>query len=120
MSAEPVERMSYVGYCGDCGGMIAAAVDSPDRRKGKDGTAKLVADLMREGHTIARVTCQFVRDNLNGCTAECPCTSCEKKRATKAAEQANDDQFSVLLPSDARGPRTRKSRRSALPGSLQR
>jgi len=75
--------MAYVAYCADCDGLIAATVDKPEYRRGKDETARFVADQIREGNRIERVTWQFVRENLNGCTATCGCKWCVKDRAKK-------------------------------------
>jgi hypothetical protein len=89
--------MAYVAYCDDCDGMVAACVDDPARRRGKDGSAATVAGWLRDGDRVERVTCQFVRENLTGCTATCGCKWCIKKRAT--AERA--DQIDLA----AGGPR---------------
>lgn len=77
MSAPTLEHMAYVAYCHVCGGMVAAVVDDPNHQR---DNSKEVARWMREGSRVERVTCQHVRDNLKGCTAECACFWCEKKR----------------------------------------
>lgn len=85
------EHMAYVGFCPDCEAMVCAVVDNPEHRRGRDGSARTVADWMREGMRIERVTCQFVRESLAPCLDTCSCKWCVKKRgklATKTAAQA--------------------------------
>lgn len=87
MTATATENMAYVAYCSECGGLVAAIVDDPNHRKGRNGSASEVARWIRDGSRVERVTCQYVRDNLNGCTPECPCKWCVKRRMVKASEQ---------------------------------
>ncbi len=72
------DGMAYVGYCGSCGAMVAAIADEADR---KCDVAKFVADLLRDGCTIGRVTDQQVRDGAWRCTTDCNCRFCEKRRS---------------------------------------
>jgi hypothetical protein len=78
------EHMAYIGRCAECRGIVAAYVDDPKHRRGKDGSARFVADLMRYGKIIERVTCQFVRDNMSGCTEGCSCKMCQRERHINA------------------------------------
>lgn len=82
--SDSAEHMAYVGYCGECGGIVAAVVDEPGRPR---ETAKDVARYVRDGYRVERVTCQFVRENLRGCAPGCPCRYCEKRR--KKASRAS-------------------------------
>lgn len=89
MTNAQAEPMSYAGFCLDCGGMVAAVVDDPNP-KYKARVRKSVADFMRDGCSIQRVTCQFVRDNLRGCTPTCPCASCIERRRQADAKTQTD------------------------------
>ena len=77
------EHMAYAGYCGTCGRMVAATVDDPKHRRGKDGSAAFVAELIRDGCRVERIACQSVREELWGCTDDCACKFCVKKRKAK-------------------------------------
>ena len=57
------DTMAYIGRK-KCGCYVAATVDDPNDPK---ETAKSVADFVKSGLTIERVTAQFVRDNLHFC-----------------------------------------------------
>lgn len=60
------ESMAYVGIkkCGCC---VAAAVDSPEHSR---ENAKFVSKLIREGLSVERKSCEWVRQNLKSC--KCP------------------------------------------------
>jgi hypothetical protein len=58
MEAKEPEPMTYIARK-DCGCIVFAGVDTPEMRK---ENAKEVASCIRDGYTIERVTCQFVRE----------------------------------------------------------
>lgn len=73
------EDMAYIGRCGDCDAIVLAIVDTPERKK---DVAKEIAQAVREGQRIERVTCEAVRTAPDwGCTPACPCKWCVKRRA---------------------------------------
>lgn len=78
------EHMSYVAYCNDCNAMTCAVVDNPEHRRGRDGSAATVAEWLRDGMRVERVTCQFVRETLSPCTETCGCKWCVKTRGKLA------------------------------------
>lgn len=71
------ERMAYAGRCPKCGHLCAAAVDEPTHKR---DTAKFVADMMRDGLNVERVTCEYVRQNL----LSCECVPNPRRRKGKA------------------------------------
>lgn len=84
MSAPTDDGMSYASYCPDCGRMVAAIVDSPDRKR---DVAKHVAQSMREGCRVERIPCQAVREGAWGCSEDCACKWCEKRRRSSRKAQ---------------------------------
>lgn len=50
----------------ECGCMVAAAVD--DNRDQVKTIANEVAGWIKEGYTVERVTCDYVRENWRTCT----------------------------------------------------
>lgn len=56
--------MSYIGKCKDCGNVVAAVVDEPGREK---ETAKDVAEFIKDGLLIERVSAEYVRKNFSYC-----------------------------------------------------
>lgn len=86
------EDMSYGGFCGDCGRLVYAIVDSPDRKR---DVAKGIAEAVRDGCRVERMTCDAVRKAAWGCTADCGCKFCVKKRA-KLARTAPEKRSSQL------------------------
>lgn len=59
--------MAYIGRCRKCNVIVMACVDKPYHA---DATADAVAECIRFGDIVERVTMQFVRDNPWG---ECKC-----------------------------------------------
>lgn len=93
VSESAVEDMSYASYCGDCGRMVAAIVDCPE--VGKKEVAKHVAQSMRKGCRVERITCQAVRESKWGCTDDCPCKWCVKRRAKANRLTARNAQLEI-------------------------
>lgn len=54
-----VERDSFVALCSECGALLGATVDTPARKK---ENAKHVADWIRRGERVERMTTQAVRE----------------------------------------------------------
>lgn len=81
------ETMAYAGYCPDCGRMVAASVDTPTSRK---DTAKFVAELIRDGVRVERIAVLAVRASAWGCSDECGCATCVRRRKAKAPEAQAD------------------------------
>lgn len=77
---------AYVGFCPDCGAMVAATMEYTGKLASR--TRKNVQEFMRDGLLVSRATDDEVRAKLHGCTAECPCKWCVKKRAKKAQTEA--------------------------------
>ena len=61
------ENMSYAALCKTCGNLCGATVDNPDR---PEMTAMRVAQFIREGLTITRVTHEAIRTELQWCTCQ--------------------------------------------------
>lgn len=66
--------MAYAAYCGECAGMIVVSVDTPPYAK---ENAKTVADCIRHGMRVERVSCASIRDgsagklgHVDGCTRQ--------------------------------------------------
>lgn len=80
---------SYAGFCPDCNRLVAVAADHAGKLASR--TRKHVQEFMRDGLTIQRITDEDVRSKKFGwgCTTDCPCKYCVKKRAklTKADAQ---------------------------------
>lgn len=55
---------AYAGYCGGCGSMVAIVIDLPGY--GKD-TARSVAEFIRSGYRVERVTIEEGRNILAFC-----------------------------------------------------
>lgn len=91
------EHMAYAGYCKECGRMVAAVVDDPNRPR---DVAKSVAEFMRGGVRIERLTCQAVREAAWMCTDDCACRHCVKRRRARTRkaqlENANAAQGALL------------------------
>lgn len=66
MSDEP-EPLAYIARKA-CGCFVYAGVDIPSTRK---DTAKEIAWAIRQGYTVERVTCQYVRDTWRSTCAVC-------------------------------------------------
>ncbi len=64
---ETTDRIAYVARC-KCGGLVMACVDQPEHRK---ETAKAVADSIRKGYSIERITCEAIRTTERFCMGEC-------------------------------------------------
>lgn len=64
MKRKPEEPMSYIGRA-RCGCIRFAAIDEPDMAK---ENAKAIAQIIKQGGTIERVTCEYVRQNMRRCT----------------------------------------------------
>jgi hypothetical protein len=72
------ESMAYAGTCPTCGNMTAACVDTDDHKR---GTAKFIAQMVRDGLTVERVTCEHVRQTMTMCSCQ------PNPRKRKAARQ---------------------------------
>jgi len=59
------EPMAYAGRCPHCGHLCAATVDNPDRA---DRVARTVAQWIREGLTVERLSQDVARSELHACT----------------------------------------------------
>lgn len=57
------ETMAYIARKA-CGCIVMASVDLPEWKK---EIAKEVASCLRDGLTIERVTCEYVRQNMKDC-----------------------------------------------------
>jgi hypothetical protein len=65
MSADKEETYSYICRCKcKCNGIIFATVIDPNRA---ETTARDVAEMIREGYEIERVTVKYVREFGFGC-----------------------------------------------------
>lgn len=64
--ADSGDQMAYVGIK-SCGCVVAATVDNPAHQK---EVAKDVATFIKEGLTIERKTCAWVRENFEGCKCQ--------------------------------------------------
>lgn len=53
-----MSEMTYIATCPECGRIIAAAVDAPEMR---GEVAKEVADWIRRGFPVSRMTCEEAR-----------------------------------------------------------
>jgi len=73
MNTEP---MAYIATH-SCGGWVLVTVDLPERAK---DNAKEIAQCIRDGYTIERVTVQAVRTTLTMC-------ECNKARRKQAGQQ---------------------------------
>jgi|WetSurMetagenome_2_1015567.scaffolds.fasta_scaffold870984_1 hypothetical protein len=63
---------AYVSYCKfGCGGLVFACVDRPEHAK---DTAEEVADLIRDGYHVTRLSCEAVRQEQ-----WCKCRKGKKK-----------------------------------------
>lgn len=58
------EFMSYIARCPKCNAIVMACVDDPKHAK---DTARAVAESIRDGDVIERVTCEYVRVNWSDC-----------------------------------------------------
>lgn len=87
MSA-PSEPMAYAEYCGSCGNMVGAAVDRPEFA---NETAEFVAESIRAGNRIERVTCEFTRGKLRRCSPECSCQFCAARARAAGARLVGAD-----------------------------
>lgn len=63
------EFMSYIACCPKCKAIVMACVDDPKHAK---DTAKAVAESIRDGDIIERVTCEYVRANWSACKCNEP------------------------------------------------
>lgn len=63
--AAPAEPMSYIARCRVCGGTTMATMDTPGHAR---DVSRLVAEHIRAGDTIDRVTSDYVRQNWKSCT----------------------------------------------------
>ncbi len=61
------ETMSYAARCKDCGHLCGAAIDNPDD---PERTAKHVADFIRDGLIVTRVSDDVIRAELHRCTCQ--------------------------------------------------
>lgn len=73
--------MAYAGYCSECGGMCAATVDKPEYAK---SVRKDVAEFIKSGMTIQRVTVLDVNANLRGHTDACIGQANTRRRQSRA------------------------------------
>ncbi len=71
------QTMAYAGLCAECGGMCAATVDDAVNKK---NVRKDVADFMKSGMTIERVTVAHVNQNLRGHLDGCSIGAANKRR----------------------------------------
>jgi hypothetical protein len=55
---------SYIGKCKKCGNYVAVVADEAGFEK---ETAKIVAEFIKDGLIIERVTHDFVRENFSPC-----------------------------------------------------
>ena len=60
------EPMAYIARKA-CGCIVMACVDVPLPEVRKDN-AKEISKAIRDGLTIERVTCEYVRQNMKGCS----------------------------------------------------
>lgn len=58
------QAFAYIGKK-PCGCIVAAVVDLAER---KETTAQHVAEMIADGLTVERVTCEYVRQNMRRCT----------------------------------------------------
>lgn len=81
------KTMAYAGYCSVCGTLRAVTVDRPEYAK---HVAADVADFIRGGLRVERVTCESVRDGSAGTLDDhAPgCTTSSAKRERKQAANA--------------------------------
>lgn len=79
--------MAYAEYCGSCGNMVAASVDRPEFA---NENAEFVADAVRCGNHIERVTCEYTRGNLKRCAPDCECQFCARRRRNRTADFFSD------------------------------
>jgi uncharacterized OsmC-like protein len=77
MTTEP-EPMAYVAIA-PCGCVKMATVDTPER---KETNAKEIAACVKDGYTIERKTCAWVRENWVS-----SCDLCRRRKKAKPAEQ---------------------------------
>ena len=61
------ENMSYAALCKTCGNLCGATIDNPDY---PDRTAGHVAQFIRYGWAITRVTDEAIRTELQWCTCQ--------------------------------------------------
>ena len=62
---DKINTPSYIARCKcGCGGIVMATVDIPKHKK---ETAKTVAECIRDGLVVERVTVGYVRSNPFGC-----------------------------------------------------
>jgi len=61
------ENMSYAALCKYCGQLCGAAIDNPDR---PERTAMRVAQFIRDGLIVTRVTDEAIRTELQWCTCQ--------------------------------------------------
>jgi hypothetical protein len=66
------ESMAYIGKK-SCGCIVAACVDNPEHKR---EIARNLAEWIRDGLTIERVTCDFVRN----CKFGCDCNKTNQKQ----------------------------------------
>ena len=88
--AEVVEDMAYVGIC-RCGAIRAACVDERKTKERQRDVAKFCAEIVRDGLTLERVTCQAVREGRWQCserTDQDCAVRLERKEASRAAKRA--------------------------------
>lgn len=72
------EKMLFIGTCTGCNQLVAGAVD--DARDKKE-TAKFVAQMIRDGLRVERISVNDARNRMGHCT----CEPNPRKRKTKAA-----------------------------------
>ena len=58
------QQMAYIGRCSECNNIAFAAVDKPHVIADVAGE---IAEMLRDGWTVERVTSKFVRENYGGC-----------------------------------------------------
>ena len=61
------ENMSYAALCKVCGNLCGATIDNLDH---PERTAMHVAQFIRDGLTITRVTDEAIRTELQWCTCQ--------------------------------------------------
>lgn len=70
--SDGVGGMSYIGRTKCCGRVVAACCDDDMSAGWRREVAKFVADLVKGGYSVERVTDQYVRENLDFCECKGP------------------------------------------------
>ena len=81
MSTTPSETMAYVGHCQKCDALLAAAVDEPKYAR---DNAKFVAQMIRDGLRVDRVSVAAVRA---GAWCKCPRAKTTRRRTRRATDE---------------------------------